>query len=86
LTHYSLGADVPDKRPEDAGKLLADKVSEFMQGLGIPNGLIAIGYTSDDIPALVEGALPQYRVTKLLPRAAGEEELAALFEDAIVAR
>ena len=33
--------------------------------------------------ALVEGTLPQHRVTKLSPRPAGPEELAALFEDAM---
>ena len=36
----------------------------------------AIGYTSSDIPALVEGTLPQHRVTKLSPRPAGPEDLA----------
>lgn len=80
-----LGADISDKRPDDAGHILADKVTEFMQRLGIPNGLSAVGYTNDDIPALVEGTLPQHRVTKLSPRPAGEEELTALFEDAMVA-
>jgi hypothetical protein len=35
-------------------------------------------------PALVEGTLPQHRVTKLSPRPAGPDELAALFEDAMV--
>ena len=48
-------------------------------------GCSAIGYTSSDIPALVEGTLPQHRVTKLSPRPAGPDELAALFEDAMVA-
>jgi hydroxyacid-oxoacid transhydrogenase len=80
-----LGADISDKRPDDAGRILADKVTEFMQRLGIPNGLSAVGYTRDDIPALVEGTLPQHRVTKLSPRPVGEEELTALFEDAMVA-
>ena len=80
-----LGADISDKRPDDAGRILADKVTEFMQRLGIPNGLSAIGYTRDDIPALVKGTLPQHRVTKLSPRPVGEEELTALFEDAMVA-
>jgi hydroxyacid-oxoacid transhydrogenase len=47
--------------------------------------LKAVGYTSDDIPMLVAGTLPQHRVTKLSPRPAGAEELAALFEDAMVA-
>ncbi len=36
-----------------------------------------MGYESSDIPALVEGTLPQHRVTKLSPRPAGPEELAA---------
>ena len=68
----------------DAGKILADAVTDFMQRLNIPNGLSAVGYTTDDIPALVEGTLPQHRVTKLSPRPVGAEELAALFEDAMV--
>ena len=48
-----------------------------MQRLNMPNGLRAIGYSSSDIPALVEGTLPQHRVTKLSPRPAGPEELGA---------
>ena len=54
-------------------------------GCNTPNGLRAIGYSSSDIPALVEGTLPQHRVTKLSPRPAGPDELSALFEDAMVA-
>jgi hydroxyacid-oxoacid transhydrogenase len=81
----ALGADVSRARKEDAGRILADRIIWFMQRLGMPNGLHAIGYSSADIPALVEGTLPQHRVTKLSPRAAGPDELAALFEDAMVA-
>ena len=44
-----------------------------------------VGYTTADIPALVEGTLPQHRVTKLSPRPAGEDDLARLFEQAMVA-
>lgn len=50
----------------------------------MPNGLRALGYLPADIPALVEGTLPQHRVTKLSPRSAGPEELAGLFENAMV--
>lgn len=81
----ALGADVSRARKEDAGKILADRITSLMQRLQVPNGLSAIGYTSADIPALVEGTLPQQRVTKLSPRPAGPEELARLFEDAMVA-
>jgi len=81
----ALGADVSHARDDDAGKILADRITWFMQRLHIPNGLRAIGYSSSDIPALVEGTLPQHRVTKLSPRAAGPEELSALFEAAMIA-
>jgi hydroxyacid-oxoacid transhydrogenase len=52
-----------------------------MDDLKIPSGLRAMGYESSDIQALVEGTLPQHRVTKLSPRPAGPEELARLFEE-----
>ena len=80
----ALGANVTGARAEDAGKILADRLTWFMRRLNTPNGLRAIGYGSADIPALVEGTLPQHRVTKLSPRPAGPDELAALFEDAMV--
>jgi hydroxyacid-oxoacid transhydrogenase len=81
----ALGADVSHARNEDAGKILADRITWFMQRLNTPNGLSALGYSSSDIPALVEGTLPQHRVTKLSPRPAGPHELAVLFEEALVA-
>jgi hydroxyacid-oxoacid transhydrogenase len=80
----ALGADISRARAEDAGKILAGRIAWFMQRLKIPNGLRAIGYGSSDIPVLVEGTLPQHRVTKLSPRPAGAEELGRLFEDAMV--
>jgi len=79
----ALGADVDDVPPEDAGVVLADRVIQFMQTTGMPNGLKAVGYSEADTPALVEGTLPQHRVTKLSPRPAGPEELAALFRESL---
>jgi len=79
----ALGLDISRARPSDAGNILSDKIIQFMRQLEVPNGLGAIGYTSDDIPALVQGTLPQHRVTKLSPRPAGEEELNNLFQDAL---
>jgi hydroxyacid-oxoacid transhydrogenase len=81
----ALGANVAGAKEADAGRILADRITWFMQRLGVPNGLKAVGYTSADIPTLVEGTLPQHRVTKLSPRPAGPDELAALFESAMVA-
>lgn len=79
----ALGADVSRAHGEDAGKILADRIAWFMQRLNMPSGLRAIGYSSSDVPALVQGTLPQHRVTKLSPRPAGPEELASLFENAM---
>jgi hydroxyacid-oxoacid transhydrogenase len=79
----ALGCDVSRARAGDAGEILAARLVWFMQRLGMPNGLGAIGYSTADIPALVEGTLPQHRVTKLSPRAASAEDLAALFEGAM---
>lgn len=81
----ALGANIAGVAAQDAGKVLADCITGFMQRLGMPNGLRAIGYENSDIPALVEGTLPQHRVTKLSPRPCGKEELARLFEGAMLA-
>ena len=78
-----LGADVSRKKPEDAGKILSDRIVALMQRLKVPNGLGALGYGKADIPALVKGTLPQARVTKLSPRPADESDLARLFEQSL---
>ena len=40
----ALGADVEGRRAEDAGEILADRITWFMQRLRVPNGLSALGY------------------------------------------
>ncbi len=79
-----LGADVSRAKLADAGDILADQLIKLMQRLHVPNGLSAVGYTKDDIPALVEGTLPQHRVIKLSPRPVGREEFMQLFEKSMV--
>jgi hydroxyacid-oxoacid transhydrogenase len=79
----ALGADVSRCKKEDAGHVLADRITWFMQRLKAPENLRAVGYTSADIPMLVQGTLAQERLTKLSPRAADADTLARLFEDAM---
>ena len=81
----ALGVDISRKAREDAGKVLADCLISIMQRVRMPNGLKALGYSSTDIPALVEGTIPQHRVTKLSPRPASAESLARLFEESMTA-
>jgi hydroxyacid-oxoacid transhydrogenase len=79
----ALGADISGAGPQDAGKILSDRVISFMQRLKIPNGLSAVGYTPADIPKLVAGTLPQHRVIKLSPRPVTELDLHEVFKDAM---
>jgi hydroxyacid-oxoacid transhydrogenase len=51
----------------ESGELLADRLIELMRLAQVPNGLADVGYQEQDIPALVEGILPQHRETKLAP-------------------
>jgi hydroxyacid-oxoacid transhydrogenase len=74
-----MGADTTAARPEEAGDLLAATIAGLMRRTGMPNGLSAVGYSPADVDRLVEGTLPQHRVTKLSPRPAGAEDLRALF-------
>lgn len=78
-----MGVDTADATAEDAGELLAQAIIDLMQKTGVPNGLSAIGFTEEDLPKLVEGTLPQHRVTKLSPRPAGASDLEKLFGDAM---
>lgn len=81
----ALGADPAVRNPADAGAILAERITWFMERLGVPNGLAAVGYTSADIPTLVEGTLLQKRLTTLAPREAAADDLAGLFEASLKA-
>jgi hydroxyacid-oxoacid transhydrogenase len=78
-----IGADVSQASPDDAGEILATRVVDIMKRLGIPNGLRGVGYTPDDVDALVEGVLPQHRVTKLSPRPATAADFRQMFLDSM---
>jgi hydroxyacid-oxoacid transhydrogenase len=74
---------IPD---HEIGAHLYETIARFLDGLGAPRGLKAIGYTHSDIDALVAGTLPQRRVLDLAPGigdvagADGQEYLARIIE------
>jgi hydroxyacid-oxoacid transhydrogenase len=78
-----MGKNITDAKPEDAGEILSGAVVELMQKVGMPNGLGAVGFEPEDVDKLVEGTLPQHRVTKLSPRPASAEDLKQLFLDSM---
>jgi len=79
-----MGADTSGAAPDDAGEVLADAIIDMMRKTGMPNGLQAVGFTEADVDQLVEGTLPQHRVTKLSPRPAERADLRRLFLDSMV--
>ena len=85
----AFGKDVSRVRREDAGRVLADALTEFLADLGDqPAGLRDLGFGPEHLDALVEGTIPQARVLMLAPGLDKElqrerEQLRALFEDAM---
>ncbi|WP_035692988.1 hydroxyacid-oxoacid transhydrogenase [Azospirillum halopraeferens] len=80
----ALGADPGGTGPEEAGAALAHRLIALMRATGLPNGLSALGYGAADIPALAAGAAAQQRLLSIAPCPVGEEELRALYADAMV--
>lgn len=74
-----MGVNISEAQPEEAGDLLAGAIIDLMQRTGMPNGLRAVGYGTADVEHLVQGTLPQHRVTKLSPRPAEATDLVQLF-------
>jgi hydroxyacid-oxoacid transhydrogenase len=79
----ALGANVAGVRAAEAGEILANQIIGIMRATGMPNGLAAVGYTVADLDRLVEGTLPQHRVTKLSPRPVTAAALRQLFQDSM---
>ena len=68
---------------EHAGRLLADGLVRLMDTVQLPLGLSHVGFKASDVDALVDGTLPQQRLTKMAPCSASREALALIFEDAL---
>ena len=61
------GAEGPDALP--------DALLALMRDVGAPERVSAFGYTEDDVPALVDGALKQARLLAVAPRDVAGEDL-----------
>ena len=55
----STGADISNAKLDDAGLILSDVLRDYMQIMGVVNGLKGLGFSSEDVPDLVTGTLPQ---------------------------
>ena len=71
------------ERPADLRDFLPRVLTGLMRDIDIPNGIGAVGYTREDVPALVEGTLKQQRLLATSPREATEEDLGAILTSSI---
>jgi hydroxyacid-oxoacid transhydrogenase len=65
------GEPIPDPGPDT----LPDVLRDLMRDVDAPNGVGELGYTEDDVPALVEGALKQERLLVVAPKEAEANDL-----------
>jgi len=65
------------------GETLAETLKKFMKSVNVVNGLSEIGFKESDIQDLVQGTLPQHRVTKLSPKTFTEKDLAKMFHESM---
>ncbi|KAK9367276.1 alcohol dehydrogenase [Lipomyces kononenkoae] len=85
-----FGVDIANAKAESAGEILGDAIAEFLVKLGDqPRGISHLGFTKADIPALVEGTLPQARVLMLAPNFQKDddqkrEDLARILESSLI--
>lgn len=78
-----MGVDISGAEDKDAGDLVANAIIKLMRATGMPNGLSDVGFGTNDIEALVQGTLPQHRVTKISPRPAKAEDLRKMFAESM---
>jgi hydroxyacid-oxoacid transhydrogenase len=79
-----LGVKTSGSGTDSAGEALREGFIDFMQSIGMPNGLRAVGYTSADIPALAEGTLKQKRLIALSPEPVTPKAVEKMIEQSLV--
>src|SRR5574341_396233 len=78
-----LGVPVADLGDAERREALPRALIGLMQDIGVPNGLMAIGYAERDVPALIEGTLRQPRLLAGAPRRVGAAELDLILRDSM---
>ena len=63
-----LQADLQGAGSADSGEALAKRIIELMQKTGVPNGLAAVGFGPQDVPALTASSARQARAIANSPR------------------
>jgi alcohol dehydrogenase class IV len=71
-----LGEPLSDPGPDS----LPDALRDLMRDVDAPSGVAELGYTEDDVPDLVDGAMKQKRLLDVAPREVTEDDLASIIK------
>ncbi|MGX6446752.1 hydroxyacid-oxoacid transhydrogenase [Patulibacter sp. S7RM1-6] len=78
--HHEVASLLTGKTLDELGgpspDLLPDVLRDLMRDVDAPKGIEELGYTEDDIPELVQGALKQQRLLVVAPKTPTEDDLA----------
>jgi hydroxyacid-oxoacid transhydrogenase len=75
--HHEVAEWLACERIENPGPdTLPDVLRKLMQDIDAPRGIAELGYTEDDVPALVEGTMKQQRLLVGAPREVTENDIA----------
>jgi alcohol dehydrogenase class IV len=78
-----LGADSKGATPDDAGEVLANRLVELMRATGMPNGLNALGFSSDQLGDLTASSMRQGRAIANAPRESNAVDMANMYSGAM---
>ena len=78
-----MGVTTSARDADSAGAALREAFTRFMQTVGMPNGLRAVGYDATDIRALAEGTVKQKRLLDLAPKPVHRENLEEILENSL---
>ncbi len=78
-----MGVEVAGLSDAERREALPSALMALMRDIGMPNGLLAIGYAERDVQALVEGTLRQPRLLAGAPRSVGAADLDWILRDAM---
>ncbi|NQZ66685.1 MAG: iron-containing alcohol dehydrogenase [Lentisphaeria bacterium] len=74
-----LGMDTAKVKAEDAAKHIADYIRNLIRSLELPNGLSAIGYKDEHIPALTQGTFMQERLMVQSPKEVTQSDIEEIY-------
>ncbi len=78
-----LSAQLGDASENEAGEALAEHLQSMMKATEMPNGISEVGYDDDDVELLAQGAIVQKRLLDNAPCAVSEDDLKAMYSQAI---